>query len=183
MATTDPTKHLLGYGRRDAATGMLHGHIRWPDGNAPTPFGCRWCGTEQGGHGRRWMPGKGMHGWERPTERQTKARMLARRNARKDVCRCPLDEDDELRPFAPVFDPYMCEASDCHGYRSEEDPFGGGSYWRQVNTPSAEVSRPCGQCEFRTSVWHVDDGSAEEELHRHVTREHGGVYLARAGGA
>jgi hypothetical protein len=80
----DPTKHLQGYGRRDAETGMLHGHIRYPDGTAPTPFGCRWCGTEQGGHGRRWMPGKGLHRWEQPTEAQVKARMLARRAARTD---------------------------------------------------------------------------------------------------
>ncbi|WP_406156883.1 hypothetical protein [Streptomyces canus] len=177
MTTTpDPTKHLLGYGHRDAVTGMLHGHIRFPDGSVPTPFGCRWCGTEQGGHGGRWMPGKGVHRWEQPTQAQIKARMLARRNARKDVCRCP--QDDEWRPFAPVFDPYMCEASDCHGYRSEEDPFGGGLYSRSVRTRSAEVSRPCGQCKFRTSVWHVDDGSAEEELHGHVTRVHGGMYPA-----
>ena len=174
MTTSDPTKHLLGYGRRDAATGMLHGHIRWPNGSAPTPFGCRWCGIEQGGHGRRWMPGKGMHGWERPTERQILARMTARRNARKDVCRCP--QGDDYRPFAPVFDPYMCEASDCHGYRSEEDPFGGGSYQRSVHAPSAEVSRRCRQCEFHTTVWHVDDGSAEEELHRHVVRSHSRSY-------
>lgn len=84
MATTpDPTKHLQGYGRRDAVTGMVHGHIRWPNGTAPTPFGCRWCGTEQGGHGRWWMPGKGLHRWEQPTEAQIKARMLARRAARK----------------------------------------------------------------------------------------------------
>ncbi|MEV4861515.1 hypothetical protein MRBLMF1_002757 [Streptomyces ossamyceticus] len=61
---------------------MLHGHIRWPDGTTPTPFGCRWCGDEQSSHGRQWMAGKGMHGWERPTERQIKARMLARRAAR-----------------------------------------------------------------------------------------------------
>lgn len=180
MPTLDLTKHLLGYGRRDAATGMLHGHIRWPDGTTPSPSGCRWCGVEQYGHMQSWLPGRGFHCWEQPTQAQIKARMVARRNARKDVCRCPLD--DEWRPFAPVFDPYMCEASDCHGYRSEEDPFGGGSYWRQVNTPSAEVSRPCGQCEFRTSVWHVDDGSAEEELHGHVARVHGGTYPS-AGGA
>lgn len=38
-----------------------------------------------------------------------------------------------------------------------------------------KVSRPCGQCEFRTTVWHVDDGSAEEELHRHVVGAHGGA--------
>ncbi|MFE2712321.1 hypothetical protein ACFXKI_10090 [Streptomyces mirabilis] len=179
MTALDPTKHLLGYGRRDTVTGMLHGHIRWPNGSAPTPFGCRWCGTEQGGHGHRWIPGKGMHGWKRPTERQIKARMLARRDARKTVCRCPLDDD--WRPFAPVFDPYMCEASDCHGYRSEENPFGA---VRSVYERSAEVSRKCGQCGWSTSVWHVDDGSAEEELHGHVTRVHGTApALPESGGA
>jgi hypothetical protein len=164
----DPTKHLIGYGRRDTATGMLHGHVRWPDGTAPAPFGCRWCGVEQGGHGRRWIPGKGMHSWERPTERQIKARMLARRNARKSVCRCPQD-DDGPRPFAPVVDPYSCEADDCHGYFAELSPFGGGG---PVPGHDAKVSRVCGVCGWRTSVWHVDDGSAEEELHRHVTRVH-----------
>jgi hypothetical protein len=112
MPTLDPTKHLLGYGRRDTATGMLHGHIRYPDGTAPTPFGCRWCGTEHGGHGRRWIPGKGIHAWEQPTERQIKARMVARRNARKDVCRCP-DPYGVPQPFAPVVDPWKCEADDC----------------------------------------------------------------------
>ncbi|MBE4790289.1 MULTISPECIES: hypothetical protein [Streptomyces] len=80
--TLDPTKHLLGYGRRDTVTGMLHGHIRWPNGTAPTPLGCRWCGGAQGSHGRQWMAGRGMHSWARPTEAQIKARMLARRAAR-----------------------------------------------------------------------------------------------------
>lgn len=80
----DPTKHLLGYGRRDATTGMLHGHIRWPEGQPPPPFGCRWCGTEHSGHGLRWMPGKGIHRWEQPTEAQIKARMLARRDGGAD---------------------------------------------------------------------------------------------------
>jgi len=177
MSAADPTKWLLGYGRRDAATGMLHGHIRWPDGTAPTPFGCRWCGDEQGGHGRRWMAGHGMHSWVRPTEAQMKARMLARRNARKAVCRCP-EGDDMPRPFAPVFDPYACEAADCHGYTSELNPFGGG---RSVYEPSAEVSRKCSQCDYRTSVWHVDDGSAEEELHGHFVGVHGGVRVGVSG--
>ena len=175
MSLPDPKKHLIGYGRIDAETGMVHGHIRWLDGTAPPPFGCRWCGAEQSVHGRRFLPRRGMHAWERPTERQMKARMLARRNARKAVCRCP--QDDDWRPFAPVFDPYACEADDCHGYTSETNPFGGG---RSVYERSAEVSRTCG-CGWSTSVWHVDDGSAEEELHVHVVRVHGGVYPQKAG--
>ncbi len=81
--TADPKKHLLGYGRQDPTTGMLHGHIRWPDGRPPTPFGCRWCGIAQGwDHCRLWTPGKGVHVWQRPTQAQIKARMLARRAAR-----------------------------------------------------------------------------------------------------
>ena len=175
---SDPKKHNVGYGRIDAATGMVHGYIRWPQGRFPTPFGCRWCGTEQGRHGHLFMPRRGLHRWVQPTEAQIKARMLARRAARKAVCRCPLD--DEWRPFAPVFDPYQCEASDCHGYTSEADPFGGGAYSRSVRTQSAKVSRKCG-CGFRTTVWHVDDGSAEEELERHVARVHGGVYPETGG--
>lgn len=84
------------------------------------------------------------------------------------------------RPFAPVVDPYSCEADDCHGSFSELNPFGGS---RSVNEASAEVFCVCGQCDYRTSVWHVDDGSAEEELHRHVARVHGGTYpQAETGG-
>ena len=78
----DPTKHLLGYGRRDTATGMLHGYVRWPNGTAPTPGGCRWCGLEQYGHMQWWLPGRGFHRWTQPTQAQIKARMLARRQAR-----------------------------------------------------------------------------------------------------
>lgn len=114
MTVQDLTKHLVGYGRRDAATGMLHGHIRWPHGTAPTPYGCRWCGAQQGSHGHLFMPRRGLHRWERPTEAQIKARMLARRNARKAVCRCP-DPNEALapQPFAPVVDPWKCEAEHC----------------------------------------------------------------------
>lgn len=77
------------------------------------------------------------------------------------ACRC--DEPDA--------DPYACEADDCTARVSELNPFGGGP----VHGHDAKVSRPCGQCDYRTSVWHVDDGSAEEELHGHVLRVHGGV--------
>lgn len=112
MTTTpDPKKHLQGYGRRDTVTGMLHGHVRWPNGSAPTPFGCRWCGIEQGGHGRRWMPGRELHAWEQPTQTQILARMRARRAAWKSTCRCV--EPWEQMPFAPVVNPWKCEADEC----------------------------------------------------------------------
>ncbi|MFF0009530.1 hypothetical protein ACFYQT_39750 [Streptomyces tibetensis] len=84
-------------------------------------------------------------------------------NESAQVCRC--DEPDA--------DPYACEAVDCSGEFSELNPFGGNTL--PVEKASADVSRTCG-CGHRTSVWHVDDGSAEEELHRHVVRAHGGVY-------
>ena len=114
MSLPDPKKHLVGYGRVDAATGMVHGHIRWPHGTFPTPYGCRWCGAQQRSHGRLFMPRRELHSWERPTEAQIKARMIARRNARKSVCRCP-DPMESLvpLPFAPVVDPWKCEADDC----------------------------------------------------------------------
>lgn len=76
-------------------------------------------------------------------------------------CRC-----DE-----PGADPYSCEADDCTATFSELNPFGGGP----VRGHDAKVSRGCGRCDYRTSVWHVDDGSAEAELHGHVVRVHGGV--------
>ena len=88
-------------------------------------------------------------------------------NESAQVCRC--DEPDA--------DPYACEADDCSYSFSELNPFGSSA--RPVNIASAEVSKTCG-CGWRTSVWHVDDGSAEEELHGHVTRVHGGVYPDRA---
>ena len=85
MSTPDLKKHLVGYGRQDPVTGMVHGHIRWPDGKPPTPSGCRWCGIDRHSHpfGPTWMPGRGFHGWRQPTQKQIKARMLARHAARK----------------------------------------------------------------------------------------------------
>lgn len=78
-------------------------------------------------------------------------------------CRC--DEPDS--------DPYACEAEpeDCSGEFSELNPFGvqGGP----VHGHDAKVSRACATCGWRTSVWHVDDGSAEVELNGHVVRVHG----------
>jgi hypothetical protein len=82
------------------------------------------------------------------------------------VCRC--DEPDA--------DPYSCEADDCTAEFSELNPFGGGP----VEGHDAKVSRTCG-CGWRTSSWHVDDGSAEAELHGHVVRVHGGTYPATGG--
>ena len=116
MNALDPRKHLLGYGRRDAGTGMLHGHVRWPNGTAPTPSGCRWCGVERRHHGSRYLPGRGYHAWDQPTERQILARMKARRAAFKAVCRCV--KPWQQYPLAPVVDPWRCEADDCcmHDY-------------------------------------------------------------------
>ena len=97
------------------ASGIAHGYVRWPDGRPATPFGCRWCGTLRSHHGRSYMRGRGMHGWEQPTQAQIKARMLARRAARKAICRCP-DPAVEFpipQPMAPVVDPWKCEAAHC----------------------------------------------------------------------
>lgn len=82
------------------------------------------------------------------------------------ACRC--DEPDA--------DPYSCEADDCEGEFSELNPLGGGP----VVGRDAKVSHVCA-CGWHTSVWHVDDGSAEEELHRHVVRSHSGIYPEKGG--
>lgn len=50
---------------------------------APNPYGCRWCGLDNP-HGLYYVPSRGMHAWEQPTNTQIKARMHARRTARKD---------------------------------------------------------------------------------------------------
>jgi hypothetical protein len=55
--------------------------IRWPNGATP-PFGCRWCGTPRHHHGRSYLRGRDVHGWEQPMQGQILARMLARRTAR-----------------------------------------------------------------------------------------------------
>jgi hypothetical protein len=89
-----------------------------------------------------------------------------------------LREDEpatKCRCGEPGVDPYACEAEDCTHEFSELNPFGGGS--GPVEGHDAKVSRTCG-CGWQTSVWHVADGSAEEELHGHVVRAHGGVYPA-----
>lgn len=80
----------------------------------------------------------------------------------------------KCRCHEPDSDPYACEAEDCTYEFSELNPF-------VIQVAAArhvhlKVSRPCPRCDFRTSEWHVDDGSAEEELHGHVTRVHGGNY-------
>lgn len=89
------------------------------------------------------------------------------------------DLTDALGPLTPVAicrcdqsdtDPYECESDDCTFAFSELNPFGSGA--RPINERSAEVSRKCDTCGWRTSVWHVDDGSAEAELHEHITRAH-----------
>jgi hypothetical protein len=67
---------------RDPATGLRRNGIRWPDGTAQPPFGCRWCGEERRCHGLHHVPGAGLHEWARPTDAQVLARMKARRRRR-----------------------------------------------------------------------------------------------------
>ncbi|SEO82793.1 hypothetical protein [Actinacidiphila rubida] len=97
-----------GWRFQHVASGMRHDLIRFADGQPPTPFGCRWCGTPQHHHGRQYLRGRGMHGWEQPTNAQILARMQARRNTFKATCRCN-------HPWLHV-DPWQCEADDCVMY-------------------------------------------------------------------
>lgn len=62
----------------DANTGMRRGGIRWPNGNPPTPNGCRWCGVVEREHARRWTNGAHWHMWTAPTDVQRLTRMRAR---------------------------------------------------------------------------------------------------------
>lgn len=79
--------------------------------------------------------------------------------------RCRCDE--------PGADPYQCEAEpeDCTGYFSELNPFGAGS--RPVGGRGGGVVRTCPVCGWKNQPWHVDDGSAEADVHDHVIGVHG----------
>lgn len=97
-------------------------------------------------------------------------------DAVQELRRRQTDAAPKCRCDEPNADPYACEAEDCTGEFPELNPFGGGP----VQGHDAKVSRTCG-CGWRTSEWYVADGSAEEELHGHVTSVHGGVYPQKAG--
>ncbi|MCX4751741.1 hypothetical protein OG455_41740 [Kitasatospora sp. NBC_01287] len=90
----------------------------------------------------------------------TKALLHAKSSSRHQapICRC-----DE-----PGADPYECEADDCTYEFPELNPFAGAPR-REFD---AKVIRICPHCAWLTSSWHVDDGSAEAELHGHITRVH-----------
>jgi hypothetical protein len=49
----------------------------------PDPTACGLCGINDREHMQRWKPPVGWHTWTAPTQAQIKARMLARRAARK----------------------------------------------------------------------------------------------------
>lgn len=53
------------------------------------PYGCKHCGEAKRTHGRRYVLSAGVHAWERPTDEQVKARMLARRAARSPLPATP----------------------------------------------------------------------------------------------
>ncbi|HEY8985699.1 MAG TPA: hypothetical protein VIU15_39775 [Streptomyces sp.] len=79
----------------------------------------------------------------------------------------------------PDADPYACpaEPEDCSGEFLELNPHSG---TRPVDVASAKVSRTCPTCGWQTETWHIDDGSAEADLHKHVTRAHSGSYKEKA---
>jgi hypothetical protein len=74
---------------RDAARARLERDLMRE--RVSEPNGCAHCGVVQRSHGRRYISGVGMHAWERPSDEQVKARMLARR-----VARFPLPATPEL---------------------------------------------------------------------------------------
>lgn len=53
-------------------------------GPVTSPNACQHCGIDEREHMQRWKPPVGWHWWEQPTQDQIKARMHARRTARKD---------------------------------------------------------------------------------------------------
>lgn len=65
--------------------------IRWK--YAPTPMGCRWCGTEAHLHAQVWVPSKKWHGYVVPTKEQIEARL------RVKMSRRPRLEVDFNRPL------------------------------------------------------------------------------------
>jgi hypothetical protein len=74
---------------RDAARARLERDLMRE--RVSEPNGCAHCGVVQRSHGRRYISGVGGHAWERPSDEQVKARMLARR-----VARSPLPATPEL---------------------------------------------------------------------------------------
>lgn len=67
--------------------------IRFPSMTVPAPFGCRWCGQGTArGHGKSYIPGKGLHQWEQPTQAQILARMRHRRQLRLQASFIPTEE-------------------------------------------------------------------------------------------
>lgn len=54
--------------------------------------------------------------------------------------------------------------------------FSHGKYARDMNAKGRQLlCTVTEECTYRTTVWHVDDGSAEEEFSRHYAVVHGKV--------
>lgn len=74
---------LLTQAERDAARALRERDLMRE--RVSEPYGCTHCGEAKRSHGRRYVIGAGTHAWERPTDEQVKARMLARRAARQPL--------------------------------------------------------------------------------------------------
>lgn len=94
----------------DAATGMRHNPIRYPDG-APKPLdGCRWCGLALADHNEpQWVASKKWHIWHKPTVRQIRARLVVEPGFRPTWLALEwLDGDEEARARASRSPEALC---------------------------------------------------------------------------
>jgi hypothetical protein len=77
------------------------------------PSACATCDLPRLSHARQWIEGSGWHTWQRPSDAQTKGRMLARRVARGKSTR-----DADTAP--DFFQPGRTYAYDADGFTAPE---------------------------------------------------------------
>ena len=105
--THDPDKQARGLHHRDKNTGMLRSTLR-----QVLLDGCRWCGAARYGHGGGYGPTR--HGYEQPTDAQTRARAAAGLVRSFDPTdRLPATPEPSCRCDAGDPDAEPCDSDDC----------------------------------------------------------------------
>ncbi|MFE7965218.1 hypothetical protein ACFU0X_19670 [Streptomyces cellulosae] len=105
--THDPDKRARGLHYRDATTGMLRSALR-----QVLLDGCRWCGAARYGHCAGYGPRR--HGYEQPTDAQTRARAAAGLVRSFDPTdRLPAEPETSCRCDTGDPDAGPCDADDC----------------------------------------------------------------------